>query len=197
MSSIIGIVSPQKAVVANPCAVTLDVGAVSAADLASLQAAISGSLTSAEQQVLNALNIPALKGLLSSINGLLSALKTPIPMGLTVSTPGIDPFASIVESIIGKLINEVISSVEQQVLNEVTQIATQAITQAINSLANTVASDLRKDLSPVINVINQLQAVVGKVEATKALVQSILSEANTCPAKAAIMAEAYFKQGAR
>jgi hypothetical protein len=69
------------------------------------------------------------------------------------------------------------------------------IQQALSAVANFTAAQLQKDLSPLISAISAMNAIVGKIEAEKALVSGILQTASSCPAKAAIMAEAYFKQG--
>jgi hypothetical protein len=184
----------------DPCALTASAGLAGAVDLsalgAQLQASVNASLAQAEQTILNALNIPALQSALNSINGLIAVLKTPIPMGLTISTPSLSLF-QIVNTIIGNAITNIINQIEQQALNQAEKLAAQAINQAAASVANLVASDLRKDLGPVLKVINTLNGIVGQVEAQKAFVQSILNTASTCPAKAAVMAEAYFKLGAK
>ena len=182
---------------ADPCALTLSQGLSSSLSVSSLQSLLQSGLASLSggQTGLNALNIPALSSALNSINSLVAALKTPIPMGLTISTPG-NPLFQIVNSIIGSVINSVIKHIEQLAVNEAKQLATQAVQTAIASVSNLTAGNLRKDMGPVLAVLNAITGIVGKVEGEKAYVQAVLNTANTCPATAAIMAEAFFKKGA-
>jgi hypothetical protein len=195
-TSSIGIVTPVGQITVDPCAPTLSVATLVSADIASLEASLSSTLTDAELTILNALNIPGLQALLNSVQ----AISASLSLGGLACSPGASVFAALLKKIIGELIQSAINSVEKAVIDEVNKLAQEAVQQldnAIKKVADQIAAGIQKDLSPIIQAVAAINGLLGKIEATKALVASVLNTSKTCPAAAALTAEAYFKMGAK
>ena len=101
--------------------------------------------------------------------------------------------ASAVPSINGALAKALVDNLANQAINAAKSVVAGVVSAELNKITNIAVSELRKDMAPVFVAISAISNALGKLEADKALAQAALNSLD-CPAKAEMLAEAYFKR---
>ena len=161
-----------------------------AAGLQSLEDNITGAVTAEAGAILGEINLLSM-----NLQSILSAFEAG---GVSVGVPfTLGPSLGNIESIVMGLVNQVIQTAEQDIISAATNAINGAIMSAVNAITNLAVGELQKDLGPLLAALQAINGVLGHIEAEKMLIQQVLTNATSCPAKAEIMVEVYFKGGAK
>lgn len=167
------------------------------AEISSAKAAVNASINavnsavSSAAGVVNALSLPSVPSIK------LPSLTSSLSLGGLMSKAGASPFAGIVQAAVGGAINGAISAAQNKVAGLAGAAVSGIVNKATSAISGFTAHELRKDLGKLTGIMSALNGAMGNVEGSKLLVGNILSSVSSCPAKAELMAEAYFKQGAK
>jgi hypothetical protein len=193
-------------VAVNPCTPTLSTPTLSVSGfLGSIEGAVAGevsTLVSGVQGELGVLEGTA-AGAVGSIVGQLNLLSLNLKSVLSLPSLSLGGFGlsanlgkSLLSGALGAvegLASNLLNQVEQEAVSQATSLINGAVAQAFNAINNLAIGELQKDIGPLLNALQAINGVLGAVEAEKALVSAALSSATSCPARAELLAEAFFK----
>lgn len=157
---------------------TSGVNAVAASAAGSVNSAVSNAAGSIQRAVLNP--VYRVNGILANLKAILAGVKALATAGTKISIPSLQYGVS----------TAILTGLEKQVTSMIAGAVDQAVRQAIGKIEGLTLGQLQKSLDPVYNAISSVESVLGKTAAATTMAQAVFT---TSPAKAELLARAYFK----